>query len=692
LIALIVAGILFPSTGWAKSTINGQVGADVGGYSFSNFIYDESTGYDVQRSLSNQFVDMASGGALFNGYFANYGLNFRVNGTQIRSDTDGEATSEFINPRLSNYYGSVALFPSRRFPLGFHFGRNENYSIRYEANNKREIDTVDPGLTVLRRYRTVTEGKGADFAYAASPALGFFAKYQDTSSKVARQYDFDENKNIWVDFSVLNLAPGPVYEVSVVNTIPDRAVLLYIDEAFVDTVQADETIQILVEEGVRRVEFIPMGLNSFRSTQEISANMVWRIYFSDPPGGSDSNNSEKNIEGSALYDAGGAFSNSTRVNLKISQDKVQKRDSNEDNFDNEARYLIGRKSSLRMKTSLIKNGQSVAGISSQENQVFQNNTELAHETGYGIRSRLAHRYTKLNSDQDGAVAISNKNALSGSVTYPTHWNDHEATLRLDVDSQSDNIESGYKNAGWTLGNILRFRKMGFLWTPNQEFISRRGWTEKSNSNQNDIESRLGLKTERRGWGQVGNFSLEGFHSWRRRTTDVRETTKVTVRGNLVWSRSFGPRYNLSLRGGLKVEEFNAVVLNSDDEGEVSTVPNTQSQMLGLNLSLKPWDSFSLLASINQSQSEQSDSAGISGSLNWFLPIIHAPLRAQISKSERLQEGRPPQNDLRAKVSLTKNIRKIKISLAYNYLDSDGSVEHFTYNEFTAIISRSFDVQ
>ena len=65
-----VMGVCGPAS--PQTTINGQVGADVGSYHFSNFLVQDGTQYSVDRRLSNQFVDMGIAGPLVNGYFASY--------------------------------------------------------------------------------------------------------------------------------------------------------------------------------------------------------------------------------------------------------------------------------------------------------------------------------------------------------------------------------------------------------------------------------------------------------------------------------------------------------------------------------------------------------------------------------------------------------------------------------------------
>jgi len=692
-VAVLAFGTVLTGPAWSQTIINGRIGADLGNFNFTNFLVEESSGYDVNRRLSNQFIDMAIGGPLVNGYFANYGVNFRVSGTQIRSVTDGENMNEFINPDLTNYYGSVAIFPERRFPVGFHIGRTENYSIRYEVNNKGEVDIVDPGLTVLRRYQTITEGIGGDVAYAASPGLEFFGKYEDSKSQLIRQYDFDENKNIWVDFSVLNPGQGPFYEIAVVNTIPDRDVLLFIDEAFVDTIPADSTVPVIVEGGKRRLEFAPIGLNSFRTTLEISANMVWRIYFSNPPGGTDTDSAEKKIIAGASFDRGGHFSNQFTLDATDGRDEVQDIDSSLMTISNQARYLLSLNSSLGMKTTLVVNDQSVANLSNRKNKTLTNQTSATWNRPYGVQTRLTHRFIQMNSDQDGKLTKSTGNVLDGSVTFPTHWHDHEAIVRLNTDFLSDNIESGHKTYQGILNNFLRLRKVGFLWTPNHELRAVKGWNEKSDSKSKELESRFSLKGERRNWGKVGDLMIKGDYTWRKLTNEVRENTKVSMGANAFLNRSFGMNYILTLRGGVKVEEFEANFIDDNNTGNApSPQDDTKSLDFGLVLTMKPVDSVSILAMMGQTKSNEADNIIVTGSVNWTLPWINSPLRARISQSERTQEGRPPQKDIRAKVSFTQNIRKIKMALAYNYLDSDGPAEHYNYNEFTITVTRDFDVK
>ncbi|RKX30891.1 MAG: hypothetical protein DRP71_14310, partial [Verrucomicrobia bacterium] len=243
--------------------------------------------YDSDRRMSNQWLDLNAMGPLVNGYFANYNARIRLQGTQIRSVADGVKETEYINPAITNYFGSVGLFPNRPFPLMLYTGKTDIHNIRYEAANRNQVEVVDPGLTVLRRYKTINAGTGAQWRYAVTRDLEMAVEGKTTHNQLERQYDFDENRNIWVDFTTISPGVSPFFNVEVVNTIPDYDVLLYVNYTFIDTVKANGTVQIVVDEGIWDIEFVPIGLNSYRVRKEVNTDQLWKIFFSDPPGSKD---------------------------------------------------------------------------------------------------------------------------------------------------------------------------------------------------------------------------------------------------------------------------------------------------------------------------------------------------------------------------------------------------------------------
>ena len=304
---LLVMPLLTGSSARGETHLAGTVGADLEIHNFTNSIFNPPLEYRADRNISNQFLDLRLNGPLINNHFANYMARARLQGTQVKSGTGDGNTFKYLNPKITNYFGSFSVFPDRPYPMRFYTGRSEINRVRYEAVNRSKVDLLDAGLAVVRRYRSVAEASGVDAQYLVNQGLELSLRAEHKKNELIRQYDFDENRNIWVDFATINPGVAPFFNIEIVNTIEDHDVLIFADFAFVDTVKAGGIYSMVLEEGMRDLEFVPVGLNSFSYRLDLQSDMIWKIFFNDPPGGMDSDLENDILALKLEYDNEGRF-------------------------------------------------------------------------------------------------------------------------------------------------------------------------------------------------------------------------------------------------------------------------------------------------------------------------------------------------------------------------------------------------
>lgn len=92
-------------------------------------------------------------------------------------------------------------------------------------------------------------------------------------------------RTLWVQFTATGPGISPNYNVTVRNTIPNVEIRVYVDFVLVGTVIAESSLDIVVEEGHRDLEFVMDEMNSFRQAIDVNHDMEWLILVIDPFGG-----------------------------------------------------------------------------------------------------------------------------------------------------------------------------------------------------------------------------------------------------------------------------------------------------------------------------------------------------------------------------------------------------------------------
>lgn len=694
ILVLVLAGLLPWSPAAAQHHLSGSLGADLGMYGFSNTLFPpRSMDYSADRRMSNQWLDLNAMGPLINGYFANYNARARLQGTQIRSVTDGVTETEYINPAITNYFGSVGLFPNKPFPLMVYTGRTQNQNIRYEAANRNQVEIVDPGLAVLRRYETISDGSGAQLRYAVKQdlELGFEAK--SNHNQLTRQYDFDENRNIWVDFITISPGVSPYYNIEVVNTIPDYDVLLYIDFAFVDTVKANSTLPIVVDEGIRNVDFVPVGLNAYSQQLTINTDMQWKIFFSDPPGSKDLDQYNDIFTGQLKYGRDGRLTSDAYYEYNDGRELVQDMKTNLQVFNNLANYYLSPNATLNSLTTYSQNLTDVGVISHNLSSSFMQQTGHKWRKPGGIGTSLTHSYFYMTSETDVDRLSSRNNIVNGLVNIPTHWQRHEVDFLAGANLLSDS--KTFRNNQYTteMRNRLETRQVGMRWRPRHNLKLSKGHQENPTSDSNEIESKFRVEGEHANLGPAGALRVVWDWTWRRRTNDRGIDERNKTIGEVGLTRKFGRKYRLKAIAGWEKEIFDF----EDKEQESSAHPDNpgrepeRRQSFRIDGQLAPWRWIDMSANAMWIKTNDSRITKYSASLSLRIPKLGLPIKSFVSKENRELVGVRPQEVFQAETKMSYNIRKIRLVVAHKYIDETLITENYKYSEFLFRVTRDFDV-
>ena len=676
-----------------QTHIAGSVGADLGVYSFTNSLFSQPLDYSADRRLSNQWVDLNVIGPLVNGYFARYNLRGRVRGTQIRSEADGVKTTEYLNPKLTNYYGSLSLFPERPFPLMVYTGRTEDNSVRYEAANRSQVDLVDPGLAVVRRYETITKGTGGVWRYAATQDLDFALEAKQTQNEVSRQYDFDENRNIWVDFTTISPGVSPFYNIEVANTIPDHDVLLFVDFAFVDTVKANDVLNLVIEEGVRDIDFVPIGLNSYSQRLDVNSDQLWKIFYSDPPGSKDQDQKNDIITGKMRYGRDGKFTNDGFFELNAGEEDVQKMITDLKVFNNLANYNFSPTASINSLTNYSSNQTDVGVISSQLSKVFQQQTTGKWTKPGQLNTALSHVYSKMNSKTGMDQVTSTNNILNGLVNVPTHWHKHQVDFVLGANLLKDNKGLVNNKYNAEMRNLAEFRTGGLRLKPRHQFKLAKGKQENPSSSNSEIESRLSLEGEHPRLGTLGSLRFKFEYDWKKRGNESNDLTNNKYVSDLGLTRRFGKKYMAKVAFGYELETFGNVSKDPEfsDQPEANAREAEKRRVFRFDVQAAPSPRVDFSLGGIWIRSNDSIISKYSGSISLKVPLVEIPLRTNFLKEKRELEGVRPQEIFQVETKIGYNWRKIRLTLSHKYTDETLVTENYTYNEFVVQVVRDFDI-
>lgn len=697
--------------------LSGTIGADLGMYNFTNtvevvpspfFPQSSQSYFAADRRLSNQFLDLNLNGPVVNNHFANYVARTRIQGTQVRAGTEQEATYEYINPAITSYFGSVSVFTDRRYPVKFYTGSSKMNNVRYEAANRSEVEMIDPGLAVVRRYETVSGSSGVDAKYVASEDLKMDFEVKHTTREASRRYDFDENRNIWADFTSISPGVAPYYNIEVVNTIVGHDVLLYVNFNFIDTIPAGGQLGVVIEEGMTDVDFVPLGLNALSHRLDVQSDMVWKVFYTAPPGALDLDQTNDIVSGRLKYDGDRPFRTEANFEINDGSESVQLRDTNLKVFNNVAGYDLSENSTLAMQSNLSSTTTDTREDSHQLSRTFMNQTTGKWARDRGLRTSLTHSYfnqrSETRTDSLLSIVTSNNNIVNGVVNYPTNWQRHEVNLRVGANILSDSNFKKDSKYSSEVRNQLEWRNYGFRWNPRHSLKYSRGKTELTDpgitqsqrdlatTTNNQWENRLMLTGENPQLGPLGTLKLRGEHGWRRRSNPGGTDTNRKYLGEVNLTKKFNEGYRVKVGSAWEKETFSADLVG--DQGPLIELPRRRDEVrktVRIDLQTRPLSWIDLGYNAMKITTNESRITKYSASLALRVPGLNIPLKSFLSKERRELAGTRPQELFRVETRSSYNFRKIRLVLAHEYTHERLQTEDYTFGEFSVKVYRDFDI-
>jgi hypothetical protein len=735
---LLAVTLLLPASAsavdWRDHTLSGTVGADLSVYDFSNTValaylpgigFIPEGSYSVDRRLSSQFLDLRMNGPVVNNHFANYVARCRLQGTQIRAGTAESARHEYLNPAFTSHFGSISLFTDRRYPVKFYTGSNKTNKVRYEASNRTEMGIVDPGLAVVRRYETTTGSTGVQGKYKVNEDFQMDLEVKTTSNQLRRAYDFDENRNIWVDFRTSSDGIGPYYNVDVVNHIADHDVLLFVNFAFIDTVPANGQLRVILEEGPTDVDFVPVGLNSLSRRLDIGTHMEWIIDFSDPPGSLDLDQDGDIISGRLKYENEGPYRTEANFEINDSYDSIQRMDTNLKVFNNLAGYDISENAGVTMLTNHSSNVTQVGDRSPLLSRTTMNQTTGKWLRGSGSRATLSHSYFHTLSDVSSEVSSdsvtaentvnSDNNIISGVYNHPTGWNRHQTDVLVNANILSNSDKMLDQKYSSEVRNHLEWRNSGFRWSPKHsvKYSKQRKKDEvetiyeskiKRVVHSNEWENKLAVVGENPHVFWLGALKVRGEHNWRRRANPGESDTTQKTLGEIGLSKKFADGHRLKLGAAWEKETYNIEPTEAlFGSIELPKRDDEIRRTLRIDLQLKPASWIEVGGNAMSITTNESDISKLTASLSIRIPRLKIPIKSFLIKERRELGGVPlpgsllpvvgvpPLELLRIETSSSYNFRKIRVVLAHQYTAETLQTEDYTYGEFSIKLFRDFDI-
>jgi hypothetical protein len=678
----------------ARPTITGGLGVDVDGHSFTRTILADGEKSEIDRNLTNPYLDLRARGYLVSESFGDYTVSGRLSSAYYRSSgTDGDDSGS-INPSLSGYAARVSLFRDRSYPLGLFMSRSDLPSLRYEVTNRAESELQSPALAVVRRYDSVLEQRGLTWNSTLPREGNLSIEVRRNENTVDRRYDFGEDRDIYVDFTTIRPDTlEALHRVLVRNQIPDETVLLFINLAFVDTLVAGESVPLLLETGPQRTEFVPLTRNPFSATVDVNGDMQWTVVFNPPPGAKDVAQVTDSARGVFNIGGDGAFEDEALFEYSDNRDDVQRMNSRLTTFNNAARYEISPTTKIDFLTIYTQNNTNVVDVSSQSSEsILQQSTARWHRRR-GPQAQLSHSYGRMSTKTDVTDVVSTTNTILGSGKYPTGWHAHEAGLRLNVTQLKDNL--GYRSKQYTseLDNRLEFHRAGVRWRPRQMFKYTTSRRENPDGSSNELEAQNTLEGEVSKLKSIGQVKFKGEFVWRRRETGAGTVTKNKYVGELDVARKIMGGTKIGLNTVHERETFGgAVPTPGTDNGTGGGALEDQtrhSYRIDLQSSVSP--RFSAGGNAMLITSNDTRIRRLTASVSVRVPKLNLPVQSSLVNEKRTLTGLPSQTLTQIETKSNYNFRRVKLIVSHTFVYDRQLTEKYRYQKLLAKLSRDFDV-
>jgi hypothetical protein len=694
LLLIVPALLLFAGIAGAEHDMTGELGVDLDSYGFSNALRDTTRAYKTTRTLSNHFLNLNLNGPLINSHFASYSLRSRIFGTYYRAINDNQSKSLYFNPDLNGYYAQITMFPSRPYPLQLFHGKSRDYSVRYEPTNRGEIELVQPGLAVVRRYQSDKLTTGSLARMSVSENTNVLASYKQDRTKTFRNYDFGENRDIWV-----NMVGGrynPLNEqdtIRIINEIPDAAVNIYIT-GIPGTITLDPMgdTSVAVDTGWQEVQVIPLRFyNQYRFRIYIRTAMIWRIVYTEPATPKDIDQTLTSASVGMNMTRDEKFYDELYYEYSDQWESVQRLTSFMNNFSNNARWNLTKNSDLTFLTTFIRNQTTVDTISYQLTRSFLHMTTYNYKRRRGLGLMFSHSYNNNLSNTGVDEVIGNINTFTNKVTIPSRTLDYRLDVKSNVSLLSDNKGYVYNQYATTITNRIRFDFVGLELEPKNEFKYAINHQENPFIDSREIENRLFLIGERTRTRLLGDIRFAGEYNYRKKSGGTSADIKNRFRFDLTVIKKFGRGNRLMFMTIHEHEAYSRTMSGPGAEQQSVARPSVAKASYKVDLTLTPMTDVLFGGNLMVITQNGNTIWKYGLMVNAVLPVIHIPVKSFLLAETRKLVGLDPQTYLSVNTKVSYQFRQITLLLTHIYAKEDVITNRYSYYQINAEISRHFGI-
>lgn len=684
------------SPAMAETRLLGSAGVDITAYGFSGSLLDTTLEYSSHRSLSDHYVDMSLTGTVVNENFATFGLRAKVLGSFSQSSTETTSNNFYMSPALNSYYASVVLLPDKRYPLRMFVGRQLDFALEYESQNRSNASSVQPSLSVVRRYRREADQYGAVLNISLAENTSFLAQTRTSQTKALREYDFGEDNDIWVDLlAFVEDETVDAHRVEVVNQLEDATVRVIILNGDTATLAPAEVVQLVVDSGLQTVTILPLSIyNQFEFTVRVAGEQSWKILYVEPPSPRDQQSEET---GSRVQFMTGETGKKTLVAYYDHTDRFDPstgQTSLRVLANNSMEYVLSGVDKIKMETGYSVSESIRGGIVNQANTNISHETSFSHAPRRGFTGSLIHEFTTAKTEAGDAAVTTNINQIKARAGRPFRKYKYRIDMETDVSLRSDDAGTGTNQYQIKVQNRMEKPWLGMMWQPmnSTEYTIRdQSISDGSTGRVKTKETLFNLDGTSLASTALGDVSLKMAYGWRRQADRVGAEIKQLYGFDLLLSKQIRSGLQVGMLVIQKWESYGGGPWNvpANAEEALETRPTDHKTTYRGDLKADPWESLSFGLSYSIVTEEFSEIAQSGLSLVAILPWLHLPITAGMGHSVRDIGDLPTQTDFNMNMETKYAFRQIEIDLTYKYAHEKLVTQSFDFFEIIATITRSF---
>jgi hypothetical protein len=675
----------------AQHELRGELGANLVVVDFQNQLAGQEVLYAVRRGISDQFLSLGLRGPLYNPALGSYSLRTRLAGQYYQVDATSGDGAEYATPKPTALAASVGLFPGRRHPVRIYYAWSDLMALNYEQENRAVDDVANPELAAVRRYESSNLSFGTDMRYGITPTADVVVEAQHQEATSLRQYDFDEQRDIFVNFVTPSPDPTrPLVNIIVQNGIPEGDVTLLVDGIIVTTLVPDQQFVFELESGPHDVEFVPSSFNRFFAVVDVNGDMLWEASFNEPPGRTDVERSENAGRAEWVVGRQRRFENKARLTYSDAFESIQGRNNllidatNDAAFDwtSQAKLLSSTKFSLSESDMQSSNDQSVQNLGQR--------TRIAYVTLKGGTAEAEHAFDRTSTVTGPIEITTDQNRVLVNAGRPWGPYQHRVRVRntLTHVSNSEAYRS-LENRAELINDAAFFLRRARLAPRNSLGYT---YTDRKNpdAGSEELDWRPKLDFTVPGLWVLGDLTGYGEYGWRRRSQEGRIDTTVRFGWSATLRRNFGPNYRLFIMTTSNRENYDSRY--TVDVGEPPAPREPQRQLVyNAGFRAQPVPSIGMSFSYGKTISVDQEQGRIRADVTVRIPWINLPVSSAYSRQNRMITGLSDQTTTRWETGFVFRVRDVRIQFEHAYVAEALFSEDYALHTFSAEIARGFTV-